>query len=181
LITKKKTPFADIPPTMTPTDSDFIAVVNDRLRRLSQAAASAASSAAAAASFSPGSVNANYVTVAMDIARHFSIDLRNGVCQRFVLSAATATGTPLATAATVLAPIFTGGTIGAASSFRLYIDQDATGGWVGPAFTLGSGAFAADVPHQSIDGTPSTRSTYLFTFHGSAWCLDSFRTGGAIA
>jgi hypothetical protein len=82
---------------------------------------------------------------------------------------------------TVDAPIRKGGTVNASDKFWLYIDQDGTGGWPGTDFEMGSdGSFAADATLQSLDGTPNTRSAYAFTYHGTRWAIDSFRTGGAI-
>lgn len=112
-----------------------------------------------------------YFTVT-PVAGSVTIDLANGVNQRLVLSAS---------AVTILPPIFTGGSINAGMSFSLYVDQDFLGNRAIPTFTGGAGGFASDVQAQQIDGTASTRTAYQFTFHGTVWGLDIFRTGGAIS
>jgi len=92
--------------------------------------------------FSKGAAGANgsggYFTVALDGSNHFVIDLANGKNQRVLLDTTTATGTfpNITTIATIMAPIFTGGTINAGDSFTLYIDQDPTGSWPVPVFNL---------------------------------------------
>ena len=64
---------------------------------------------------------------------------------------------------TILAPVFTGGSIIAGPWFTLYIDQDATGSRAAPTYTGGAGAFAADDGLAQVDGTPSGRSALRFT------------------
>lgn len=129
----------------------------------------------------PNTAGGGYSTVPLDGSNNFNIDLANGLNFRIVLDTTTATGVPAATIATIVAPIFTGGTISAGMSFTLYIDQDATGGWPVPNFAAGAGGFASDVPLQGIAGDLSTRTTYILTWHGTVWGLDSFRTGGALS
>lgn len=113
-----------------------------------------------------------YVTITPDGSNDYHIDLSLGLNQRILLTSATAT--------TILAPIWTGGTIVSGVSFTLYIDQDSTGNWPCPIFALGTGSWTIDVQNQGIDGTPSTRTIYIFTFHGVRFGLDSFRTGAII-
>ncbi len=85
------------------------------------------------------------------------------------------------TGSSILAPVFTGGTIAGGLSFTLYIDQDSTGAWLVPSFASGALGFTQDFPQQGIAGDPNTRSTYICTYHGTVWGLDSFRTGGAVS
>ena len=101
------------------------------------------------------------------------IDLFNGATQDLLLNG---------TAVTVLAPVFTGGVVAAGLTFTLYLDQDATGGRAIPTFASGAGGFAADVGTWQIDGTASTRTTYVFEYSGSAWGLTVLppATGGPI-
>ncbi|CAB4130973.1 hypothetical protein UFOVP130_49 [uncultured Caudovirales phage] len=104
---------------------------------------------------------AGNATINLDASRNF----------RLVLSGS---------AVTILAPIKTGGAV-AGDWFTLYVDQDATGGRDKPLWTTGSGGFAGDVAGINIDPAPSTRTSYLFTFHGTRWCMDQDpRVGGAI-
>lgn len=102
-----------------------------------------------------------------------TVDLANGLNQRLVLTGS---------AVTILAPVFTGGTIAAGQTFSLYLDQDATGGRAIPAFTGGVGAFTSNTGSVvQMDPTPSTRTPLVFTFHGSYWSIDSQQTGVAIS
>ena len=115
------------------------------------------------------------------------IDLSKGLHHQLILSAATASAdTVPVTDAVVQKPSWTGmSSIAAGASFWLHVDQDATGGWLAPGFTTGAtkGCFAIDVPLQSIDGTPLTRTTYMFVLLPSdtgilTWCLvHDIRTG----
>jgi len=78
-----------------------------------------------------------------------------------------------ATAVSIPAPIWTGGTIAAGLKFWLYLYQDATGDRAIPAFDhAAAGDFGDEVASQQIDGTPSTMSVYQLTYHGTRWLLD---------
>lgn len=126
--------------------------------------------------------NPGYYTIPYDAVHNtFTIDLANGFQQRILLTTATASGG--ATIATILAIIWTGGTITAGiPSLTLFIDQDSTGDWPLPNITGGSGGFASDVGTQDISGAASTRTTWNLTFHGSVWCYSGVPiTGGAIS
>lgn len=129
-------------------------------------------------------VSLGYQTATLDGSNHFVIDLANGFNWRIVLTSATATGSPATTIASIPAPIYTGGTIQPGMFFTLYVDQDSTGGWPLPGFQSGPGGFTSDVPSQSIDGTPTTRSVFQFGYHadGTIWGLEGdITTGRAIS
>jgi hypothetical protein len=95
-------------------------------------------------------------------AGNATVDLANALTQRLVLNA-----TPV----TILAPVFGGGAIAAGMTFTLILDQDATGGRAIPTFTSGAGGFAGEVGTWQIDGTLSTRTTYVFLYSGTGWGL----------
>ena len=96
------------------------------------------------------------------------IDLANGLNQRLVLSAS---------AVTLLKPVWTGGTIVAGLSITLYIDQDASGGRATPIFTGGAGGFGSDTGSEQVAPDLNTRTSAIFTYHGTRWIRDSWKTG----
>jgi hypothetical protein len=100
-----------------------------------------------------------------------TIDLKNGLRQRLIL-----TSTPV----TIPVVIWTGGTIVAGLSFNLYLDQDSSGGEAAPTFTGGAGGFSSDTGNLAVDGTPTTRTSIGFSFHGSVFVRDYSTTGLAI-
>lgn len=100
------------------------------------------------------------------------VELFNGLNQRVVLSASAVNVTP---------PIWTGGFIVAGVSFTLYIDQPASGDCATPTFTGGAGGFASDTASELVSPDPNTRTSVHFTFHGSVWVRDSWKTGLAIS
>ncbi|HXS98755.1 MAG TPA: phage tail protein [Candidatus Limnocylindrales bacterium] len=112
-----------------------------------------------------------YYDLVADGSGHVTVDLANGLNQRLVLDG---------TAFTILAPTFTGRALQPGDWVALYFDQDATGDRVPPTFTGSLGGYASDVGAQQFDGTPSTRSGFILTYHGDYWVLDSFTTGRAI-
>jgi hypothetical protein len=104
---------------------------------------------------------------------HAVVDLSNGLNQRLVLNAS---------AVTIDAPLFSGGSIVAGSWVTLYLDQDATGSRAIPTFAGGVGGFVSNTGTQiQMDPTPNTRTALTFTYHGSYWSLDSQQTGAAIS
>jgi hypothetical protein len=107
------------------------------------------------------------------VSDQVQIDLANGLNHRVVLNQTAQI--------TFLSPIFTGGVIAAGSVLYLYVEQDATGSRPTPAFdSTNPGGFISDTESSNqLDGTPSTRSSYIFTFHGDFWAADSFVTGKA--
>jgi hypothetical protein len=171
-----KNAFLPIPANLDPAGPNFVAVLNDRLRRLATPATSAAGKTTTniveTGAGGGISLGAGYFVITPS-AGNATIDLANGPNQLLLLNG---------TAVTILAPIWTGGTVAAGNRVYLYLDQDATGGRAAPTFTLGAGAFASDTPAVvSPDSTPSTRTYLCFVFHGSIWALDGpQRTGGAI-
>jgi hypothetical protein len=121
---------------------------------------------------SGGSGGLGGFTVITPASGNATIDLGLGLTQLLVLSAS---------AVTILAPIFTGGTIVAGANFLLFIEQDATGGRATPTFTGGAGAFASDTGTDSVAPDASTRTIYWFSYDGSIWAANTFRTGRAIS
>lgn len=98
-----------------------------------------------------------------------------GLNQRVVLST---------NSLTISAPAYTGGVIQAGMSFTLYLDQDSTGGWGVPAFTGGAGGFVGSTQAQVQalwSPTLSTRTSLVFTYHGTYWSLDSEVSGSALS
>lgn len=91
-------------------------------------------------------------------------------------------GAVIYTPVTLPAPVFTGGSIAASLTFTLFVDQDAAGNCLIPIFAGGVGGFATDVGSWQIDGTASTRTTYVFLYSGSAFGLSVLppATGGPI-
>lgn len=85
------------------------------------------------------------------------------------------------TAVTILAPIWTGGSIVAGLKVWLFLDQDGSGSRVTPTFAGGAGAFTTDTIGWEVNPTPSTRTTYQFTYHGTIWGLDAVRNLCAIS
>jgi len=113
-----------------------------------------------------------YVTVGPDALGNITIDLNRGRNFRLIL------GSP---APKFLLPSSTGSPIAAGDELYIYVD-DLVGSQGKPNWETGvAGGYAADVLNVNIDPTPNTRTTFLFTYHGSAWCLDQDpRVGGAI-
>jgi hypothetical protein len=116
----------------------------------------------------PATANQDGYYDASIVADQVTIDLSNGLNQRVTLNQATRV--------TILNPVFTGGTISAGSWFQLYILQDATGSRPSPAFGT---EFAGDVdlPEHQIGPDASTRTAIGFTYDGSKWGIDTFKTG----
>jgi hypothetical protein len=85
-------------------------------------------------------------------------------CFRLVLNA---------TAVSIPAPIWTGGTIVAGLKIWLYIFQDSTGHRAMPTFAhAATGDFGNEVASQQIFGVASTMSVFQMTYHGTRWLLD---------
>lgn len=83
-----------------------------------------------------------------------------------------------ATRITINNPIVSPGSLVAGFKLHLYLEQDSTGNR--PTPTWGS-AFGSDLGSEWIDGSPSTRSVYLLTYHSdSKWHIDSFTTGRSL-
>ncbi len=131
-------------------------------------------------------LNPGYFTVAIDGSQHFTIDLANGPNQRLVLDTTTATGTlpNVTTIATILAPIFTGGTIAAGLPLVLFIDQDSAGFWPVPLFNLHiavtNPGFEAGALTPGWSTSPGP-ATVINTFsHGGSYCASDITSGDEI-
>jgi len=103
------------------------------------------------------------------------VDLSNGPNQIVQLST---------TAITILAPIFSPGSIVMGMTFTLYMLQNSTGTAPIPIFTGGSYGFASNTATQiQMDPTGNTRTSVVFTAHISpttgnvCWSMDSQQTG----
>ena len=119
-----------------------------------------------------GQLNPGYYVITPS-GGHATIDLANGLNQDLVLNGS---------AVTILAPIFTGGSITAGLSFTLYLDQDSTGNRAAPTFTGGANGFVSNTGALiQISPTASTRTAIVFTYHGTYWSLDSVTTGIALS
>lgn len=102
-----------------------------------------------------------------------TIDLANGLKQRFV---------QFGPGLSVSAPVFSGAAIQAGQPMWLSWDQGNAGNWPAPAFAGGTGAFASDTQRRigaALNGTPNTRTNCAFTFDGNIWVLDSVFSGFA--
>jgi hypothetical protein len=85
-------------------------------------------------------------------------------CFRLVLNA---------TAVSIPAPIWTGGTIAAGLKIWLYVFQDATTPRAKPSFAhAATGDFGDEVASQEISRDLNTMSVFQLTYHGTRWLLD---------
>jgi hypothetical protein len=120
--------------------------------------------------------NPGYITVPLDGSNHFPIDIGNGGSGppvynfKLLLDTTTATGAPpnVATIATILKPIFTGGAIVAGMpKVTIFLVEDGTGGWPQPLFNLrlpmtNPGFESSLGTGWSLSPGPATISTAVF-------------------
>ena len=117
--------------------------------------------------YGKASTQNGYLTITPS-AGNLSIDLTEYGNFRYVMSASVV----------ALLPPTSSIAIKAGDWFTLYLDQDATGSRLIPTFTGGVGGFSSNTNNIiQIDPTASTRTSLVFTFHGSYWGLDSQQTG----
>lgn len=84
-------------------------------------------------------------------------------------------------AVTILAPIWTGGTIVAGIEIWIYVVQDATGNRAKPVFTGGAGGFATDIIAWEPDPTHDTMTAYQLNYMGTRWTMDAVRNKCALS
>lgn len=153
----------------------LIRSINDKLRRIAVLTAGIsqnATSSTTSVTISSGGVAS--LTVLYGTAPTIDLLGQDGAGFVLVLTAAAVTFGP---------PVTSIGSISVNQTFKLYLDMDATGGRNCPAFTGGANGFASDTQARILnlpfDGTPLTRTSLLFTFHGSVWVMDAGSSGAA--
>jgi hypothetical protein len=160
-------PFADIPPEMSPSDPDFISVLNDRLRRIHSTATVAMSSASSSGGTTRiiGSDGGQYDIPI--VGGHAIIDPSRGRSGYLTLDQNCIIDLPI--------------NVGPGDTYRVYLDQNATGGWL---ITFASGYLytsATDSNGNYVYRTkPKMRYILTFTYQADGNVNQPFGDTGPI-